>query len=104
MADLSTKRTKITRRAVLLSMFVTLPFLVIFSRLYFLQVISANRYKRLSDKNSISNKIILPSRGRILDRVGRVIAFNKRVFKLNIIPEQSKNLDEVLGKLNKLIG
>ncbi|MCP4355823.1 MAG: penicillin-binding protein 2 [Proteobacteria bacterium] len=104
MVDVSTKRVSITRRAVLLSMFVTLPFLVIFSRLYFLQVISANRYRRLSDKNSISNKIVLPGRGRILDRLGRVIAFNKRVFKLNIIPEQTKNLDGVLGKINKLIG
>ena len=98
------KRAAITRRAILLSLIMTVPFLAIVSRLYFLQIISASRYKRLSDKNSLSNKIILPQRGKILDRTGQIIAFNERVFRLNIIPEQSKNIDQVLGKVNTLIG
>lgn len=98
------KRAKITRRSIVLSLLMTLPFLVVFTRLYFLQIISAKRYKRLSDKNSLSNKIILPQRGKILDKTGQVIAFNERVFRLNIIPEQSKNTDDVLSKINALIG
>lgn len=98
------KRAKITRRAILLSLLMTMPFIAIISRLYFLQIVSASRYKRLSDKNSLSNKVILPKRGKIIDRTGKIIAFNERVFRLNIIPEQSKDINEVLAKVNSLIG
>ena len=99
------KRAQITRRSILLSLIMTLPFFVVFSRLYFLQIISAQRYKRLSDKNSLSNKVVLPHRGKILDVTGKEIAFNERVFRLNIIPEQSKGkIDDVLKKIDKLIG
>jgi penicillin-binding protein 2 len=98
------KRANITRRAIVLSLLMTVPFVFIFSRLYFLQIISAKRYKRLSDNNSLSNKVVLPHRGKILDKTGQVIAFNERVFRLNIIPEQSENIDDVLERINKLIG
>jgi len=98
------KRAKITRRAIFLSLLLTVPFLAVFSRLYFLQIVSAKRYKRLSDKNSLSNKVILPHRGKILDRTGKIIAFNERVFRLNIIPEQTKDINAVLEKVNQLIG
>lgn len=97
------KRAKITRRSIVMSLLMTTPFLVVFSRLYFLQIVSAKRYKRLSDNNSLSNKVILPQRGKILDKTGQIIAFNERVFRLNIIPEQSKNINQVLAKIQKLI-
>lgn len=100
------KRTNITRRSILLSLITTVPFFAVFFRLYFLQIISGSRYKRLSDKNSLSSKVILPHRGKILDVTGKEIAFNERVFRLNIIPEQTKgtSIDEVLNRINKLIG
>tara|TARA_Y100001960_G_scaffold297063_1_gene343123 strand:+ start:1964 stop:3766 length:1803 start_codon:yes stop_codon:yes gene_type:complete len=98
------KRAKITRRSIVLSLLMTLPFLAIFSRLYFLQIISAKRYKRLSDNNSLSNKVILPHRGKIIDKTGQVVAFNERVFRLNIIPEQSKDVSAVLQRVDELIG
>lgn len=43
-------------------------------RLFFLQVVNQKRYALLSDRNRIHTVYILPPRGRILDRDGKILA------------------------------
>ena len=61
------------------------------------------KYKTLSKNNQINIEIIFPIRGEIKDRNENIIATNKKVYDLYIIPEQSKNLQETLNNLNNFI-
>jgi penicillin-binding protein 2 len=55
---------------------------VIGGRLYRLQSKEADRYRLLADDNRLSRRPLLPVRGLILDRAGRVLAANRSNFRL----------------------
>ncbi len=73
------------------------------TRLGYLQITEADKYKTLSDKNRINVNLLAPSRGRIYDRMGRVMADNNQNFKVNIVAEQARNVEKTLYELSQLI-
>ncbi len=77
--------------------------LLLLSRLVYLQLISHKHYATLSQANRVRPEPIPPVRGMILDRNGVVLAQNYPVYTLEIIPEQTDNLDQVLARLKRLI-
>ena len=91
------------RRLVVAITFMLLLTGCLFSNLYYLQVIKYDSYLTRSDENRIKITPIPPSRGLILDRNGVVLADNKPLFSLEIIPEQSKNLKEDIKGLRVLL-
>jgi penicillin-binding protein 2 len=72
-------------------------------RMYYLQVIEAEKYKTLADENRISLKLVPPTRGRILDRFGRPMAMNQQNYRVMLIPENIKNIEFTMKQLGKLI-
>lgn len=72
-------------------------------RLIFLQHYQYKHFSTLSLKNQINIIPIAPSRGIIYDRNGNILAENRPVFVLEIIPERVKNLTNTITKLKKLI-
>lgn len=88
-----------------LSMLLAAVFLVIFSRLFFLQVIKGGGYKLLSENNRIRSQVILAPRGFILDRFGKVLAQNTASFNLVAVPLDlpKEGLSEEVGNLAKLL-
>ena len=76
---------------------------VLGARLAWLQVAQGPRYKTLSDKNRINIKMLPPSRGEIVDRFGTKLAVNEQNFRLQVIPEQTQNLEQSLRAAAKLI-
>ncbi len=76
---------------------------VLASRLYYLQVVRAEDYKVLSDKNRFNFNTIIPERGRILDRFGEALATNKLDFRLVIVPERVKNIDQTLARIGQIL-
>ena len=78
-------------------------FSIIGWRLFNIQIVKSNQYKTLSKNNQINIEIIYPIRGRIGDRNQKLIATNKKVFDLYIIPEQSKNLQLTLNNLDYFV-
>lgn len=52
------------------------------SRLYFLQLVQSEKYRELADKNRIRKYYIPPSRGRLVDRNGAVLARNRLYYRL----------------------
>ena len=92
-----------SQRAKLAFIFVVIAFLVIISRLIFLQVIQYERYKNLSKNNRVNIIPLAPSRGQIYDRNGMIIATNLPAYQINITPEKTKNLKETVDNLKKLI-
>ena len=77
--------------------------LVLVGNLYRLQVQNFDSYQTRADGNRIKVLPIAPTRGLIYDRNGVLLAENKLVFSLTMIPEQTKDVDEMLSKLNEYI-
>jgi penicillin-binding protein 2 len=77
-----------TRRTLMVSGAVTAVFGVLGGRLYQLQVLEGDEFKTKSEANRISERLIAPPRGRVLDRFGVELANNRRNFRVLLIPEQ----------------
>src|SRR6185369_16416303 len=63
-------------------------------RVFYMQIFRRDEYKTLSDKNRINLILLPPSRGRIYDREGNLLAANKTCFKLLL----DKNVKDNEGK------
>ena len=75
---------------------------IIFIRLIFLQIYDSDQYKLRSLNNTIRMQSIPPSRGLIFDRNNDILAENRPVFQLEMIPEQVQQIDKILDQLGRL--
>lgn len=96
-ANLFTRRTFIAFAGVLLLL------LILFSNIYSLQVNSFEKYQTRSNSNRIKLLPVAPNRGLIYDRNGIILADNKPVYSLAVIPEEVKNLDSNILEISKLL-
>ncbi len=72
-------------------------------RLIYLQIVGHEHYSSLAKDNSIKIVPLVPTRGMIYDRHGKVLAENTPSYSLELIPEQISNMDETLLRLQKLL-
>ena len=68
-----------------------------------LQLGAHEQFAARSDENRIRLRALAPNRGLILDRQGRVLAENRPAYRLVIIPERTRGLEETLDKLANLV-
>ncbi|MDD3627355.1 MAG: penicillin-binding transpeptidase domain-containing protein, partial [bacterium] len=82
-----------------------IPLILIFFRLYDLQIKQGTRFRLLSDKNYIQISPKKAARGFILDRNGEILADNRISYDLYMITEtkKSENL-KIIQRLNTEIG
>lgn len=102
---LNTQHRSVTdpfRIRLLLALVVILSALLIL-RLAYLQFDQYRRFATLSLKNQMSILPVAPPRGIIVDRNGVVLADNKPVYVLELIPERVKSLDQTLARLQRLL-
>ena len=71
-------------------------------RSWYLQVVKHEDYQTRSNNNRISVQQVAPNRGLIYDRNGVLLAENRSVYSLEIIPEQVANIDETLNIIKQL--
>ncbi len=76
---------------------------LILGRLYYLQMIAGKEYLTLAEENRISFRFIMPRRGTILDRFGEPLATSKKIFRLVVVPENIKNIQNSLDAIKKII-
>jgi penicillin-binding protein 2 len=72
-------------------------------RLIYLQIVGHEHYATLAKENSIKIEPLVPTRGIIYDRHGKILAENMPSYSLELIPEQISNLDDTLLRLQKLL-
>lgn len=93
------------RRAAVLAggKFVLLSALV--GRMYYLQVVEAERYATLADENRINMRLLAPPRGRIVDRFGVPLADNQQNYRVQMLPEdiQAADIAEVIEHLARIV-
>lgn len=91
------------KRSVAMFAFMAVAFFIIILRLVYLQIIEADKYKTMSDKNRIALRILPPARGGIYDRNGVELVANVQGFKVSVIAEQTPDLKNTLQKLGEII-
>jgi len=82
---------------------VFLLFFLLLTRLWYLQVLKGHEFRVLSENNRTRGQDILPSRGLILDRNGRILVDNHPAFDLSIILEDVHDLDLLGYRLTRLL-
>ena len=90
-----------SRANLLLFIFIGL-FLLLISKLFFLQIIKHSFYIELSADQRLRAVELLPDRGDILDRNGNVLATSVDKWSVYIRPKAISNKDEVISKLIKI--
>ena len=75
------------RLALCMAVFAAL-FMMLSARLFYLQLIASEELQRLAQAQWTSESIIAPSRGRILDRSGSVLAMSATAYTASVDPRQ----------------
>ena len=91
------------RRAVLGFIIVAASLLGLAAWYFRLQVVQHERFAAQAEANRIKPRPIVPGRGLIYDRKGRILADNIPAFRLDVTPDRAGDLDEVLARMSKLI-
>ncbi|MCZ6909656.1 MAG: penicillin-binding protein 2 [Rickettsia endosymbiont of Ixodes persulcatus] len=72
-------------------------------RMFYLQLIKSEEYKTLSDKNRINFVVLPPSRGRIYDLYGNILATNKPCYQLVIDRSIDSNYRDELEIISNIL-
>ena len=98
-ADIARFRTR-----VLVSGFaVLLAFGLLASRMVYLQVVRHEDLQAQAESNRTAVLPIVPNRGQILDRYGRIMATNFSAYTLEITPSEVEDLDATIASLSTLL-
>ena len=87
------------RRVIAATFVIVLLVAALFSRLFYLQVVRHDYFSDLSQGNRIRIEPIPPSRGLILDRNGEPLALNRPTYQLELVREQTPDLEDTLARL-----
>ncbi len=96
-------RRRFNRRALLVGGTQAAALSLVGWRLFDLQVLSHGRYGPLADENRISVQLLAPKRGRILDRVGRVLADNDEMFRVVLVPALAGDAVAALSTVRRIV-
>lgn len=75
---------------------------ILITRLIYIQVVLADENIRLSKENAMRLRIIIPPRGRILDRNGRVLARNRPSYSICVLPYKVRDRKSVISSLCRI--
>jgi penicillin-binding protein 2 len=89
------------RRIVGLICFVIPGFAFLLLRLFYLQIIEGDNFRRLSENNCIRLQSIDPPRGLIFDRNGQLLVDNRPSYDLSIVVKDARPLDASLQHLSQ---
>ncbi|MDD4864619.1 MAG: penicillin-binding protein 2 [Alishewanella agri] len=103
MQDVEAESRLFSQRALVAMLLVMLAFGVIIINMYHLQVKSYQVYQTRSEGNRIKVVPLAPNRGLITDRNGILLAENRPVFSLELVPEQVEDMTATLAELASLI-
>ncbi|MEH6547154.1 MAG: penicillin-binding protein 2 [Sneathiella sp.] len=92
-----------TRRALMMAGGQAALMSALAGRLYYLQVLHSDQYTMMADENRMNIQLLAPLRGQIVDRFGVEIASNRHNYRVVLIPEQTKSVEETLEALAQFV-
>jgi len=97
------RQRSFSRRLVLLAAGKLALFGVLGGRMYYLQVVEADKYRTMADDNRINLRLLAPPRGRIVDRNGAVLADNQLNYRVVLVAEQTGSISATLDTLSEIV-
>ena len=95
-------------RVAVLSGLALVMFSIIFFRLWYLQVLSGDKYLAQAQNNQVRDITVRAPRGEILDRDGKVLVDNRTSLALQLLPTElpnkRKKLQQEIERLGQVIG
>ncbi|MGL4793278.1 MAG: penicillin-binding protein 2, partial [Aeromonas jandaei] len=104
MRDHSAEGNLFFRRTLVAYIGIVVLMLVLLGNLYYLQVESYDTYQTRSNSNRIRVVPVAPPRGLIYDTNGVLLAENRPVYSLEIVPEETPDLAKTADELVALLG
>ncbi|MGV3579300.1 penicillin-binding protein 2 [Brevundimonas sp.] len=102
-SDVNERQGSFLRRTFVVGGLTALGVTALTVRLAQLQVVQAQEYSTLASQNQFNFRLVPPPRGRILDRNGVTIAGNRPSFRVLVIRDETKDLDQTLDLLGRLL-
>jgi len=101
--DQSAEANLFARRTFIAFCGVVALLLILFSNIFDLEINSFEKYQTRSNSNRIKLLPVAPNRGLIYDRNGVLLAENKPIYSLEIIPEQVTDLKQTIADVSQLL-
>lgn len=86
-----------------IALIVLISFLTLVTRLWYLQIVQGSSLSALADSNRLRQITLPDHRGRIYDRNGRELVSSRASFNITLRREDIPDLDRLLDRLEKLI-
>ena len=102
-SDVNERQGSFLRRTFVVGGLTALGVTALTVRLAQLQVVQAQEYSTLASQNQFNFRLVPPPRGRILDRNGVTIAGNRPSFRVLVVRDETKDLDQTLDLLGRLL-
>ena len=97
------QRKVFTRRAVVFGGIQVVAAGALAARMYQLQVVEAKDYAVQAEDNRVNTRLLIPPRGRLLDRNGVIMAGNREDYRVYVIAERTPNLPVTVERLGQLL-
>ncbi len=98
-SDLALFRT----RVLVIGLAVLVAFGLVAARLVWLQVVRHDELLAQAESNRTAILPVVPNRGQIIDRTGRVLATNYSAYTLEITPSKVRDLDGTIAELGRIV-
>ncbi|WP_298163397.1 penicillin-binding protein 2 [Brevundimonas sp.] len=102
-SDVNERQGSFLRRTFVVGGLTALGATALTIRLAQLQVVQAQEYSTLASQNQFNFRLVPPPRGRILDRNGVTIAGNRPSFRVLVVRDETRDLDQTLDLLGRLL-
>jgi len=102
-SDVNERQGSFLRRTFIMGGLTALGITALTTRLAQLQIVQAREFSTLATNNQFNYRLVPPPRGRILDRNGVVIAGNRPSFRVLVVRDETKDLDQTLDLLGQLL-
>ncbi|MCP4003543.1 MAG: penicillin-binding protein 2 [bacterium] len=73
--------------------------LLLLSRLFYLQVIEGETYRHHAERNSVRTSRVMAPRGMILDRNGEILVDSRPSFDVLVVANETDDLERTLGRI-----
>lgn len=101
--NLPAEAEQFRRRAFVGAAAVAVALLALAFAYFRLQVLQHDEYETLSERNRIKAQPIVPARGLIYDRAGRLLADNIPAYRLEVVPEQAGDPEALVAALREVV-
>ena len=91
------------RRALVGFALIVLGLLALLSRFAYLQIVRHDEFATRAQNNRVKPVAIPPARGLIYDRNGVLLADNVPAFRLEVVPEQVRDMPALLAALGAVV-